>query len=109
MNVTDIYIEIFLTRIISKKDLLSLINKQGISFDKNFDLEEANQLDMGMVLINDLSNDKILPQILELQAASYPKIKTLKEIRKLIGKLDKNTSQDKDILFSLVEKMMNKH
>ena len=88
-NLEESYLEIFLTKTISKTDLLELLTQEKISFGQNFNLETANQFDMGMILMHDTPTKKLLQQVEILRANKYQKIKPLKEIGQLISNIEK--------------------
>lgn len=86
-NLENSYIEIFLTKVISKEDLLSLLNNEGVTFKDDFNLKKASQFDMGITLMNDVSNDKLLPKIRDLQKNKYSWTKSLERTKVLIDKI----------------------
>lgn len=88
-NLEESYAEIILTKIISKKDLLGLINQEGISFDSDFDVGKASQFDMGVILMNDIPTKDLLEKIEKLRTAKYPRTRTLAEASSFISNLEK--------------------
>jgi len=86
-DIEEAYLEIFLTKTISKDDLVSLLTSEGISFDKNFDLNTAKQFDLGTILINDVPKDRLITVVTDLQKNKYPNIKSVEEIRLTIDSL----------------------
>ena len=81
------YIEIFFTKIISKEDLLNLLNSEGITFKDDFDLEKANQFNMGVTLMNDVPDNELLSKVRILQKDKYSWTKSLEELKILIDKI----------------------
>ena len=86
-DLENAYIEIFLTKVISKEDLFDLLTSKGITFDENFNLEKASQFDLGVILMNDFPNEKLLPKISILQKDKYSDTKSLKEISDIIDEI----------------------
>ena len=52
-NTASAYLEIFLSKVVSKIDLYHLLKKSGINFDEEFNLEKSDQFDLVVILMNE--------------------------------------------------------
>lgn len=93
-NTASAYLEIFLSKVVSKIDLYHLLKKSGINFDEEFNLEKSDQFDLVVILMNDVEPEILLKEVDELRAKKYQEIKDLQTATVLVGDLKNKTDKE---------------
>lgn len=98
------YLEIFLSKVVSKTDLYCLLKKFDINFDEEFNLEKSDQFDLAVILMNDVEPEILLKEVDELWVKKYQEVKDLQTLTVLVEDLKNKTDKELAEHFLIVSK-----